>query len=177
MNGNGAPSTTREPVQSINSHSPSDGKPHLNGYAHKEITNGESNNTCPCLIPVSATNEKSLKTRIDDLQRYITTRPDSVRDLAHTMGNYRTQLPYRNFAIVAPDGEHLETTEPFRKPYSANPKIAFVFTGQGAQWAGMGKSLLLQSLPFRQYVNQIDHALQNLPEPPKWKIEGTSYLP
>lgn len=149
----------------------------LNGHASEKTTNGEHNNTWPYLIPISASNEKSIEKRIADLQHYLTTRPDSTRALAHTLGNYRAHLPYRAFAILPQDGGHLQITEPFRKLHSPKPKIAFVFTGQGAQWAGMGKSLLLQSSPFRQYVIQMDHALQSLPEPPNWKIEGTLNLP
>src|SRR3546814_10775569 len=40
------------------------------------------------------------------------------------------------------------------KPASAQPRIAFMFTGQGSQWVGMGKELYEQDLVFKQAVDR-----------------------
>ncbi len=52
-------------------------------------------------------------------------------------------------------------------------KIAFVFTGQGAQWSGMGKSLAQESSAFLQSIREMDNTLQQLDESPEWTLEGT----
>ncbi|GLA27452.1 hypothetical protein AnigIFM63326_004659 [Aspergillus niger] len=42
--------------------------------------------------------------------------------------------------------------------------FVFVYTGQGAQWAGMGKELLSHSSVFRKTINPKDA--------PAWTLEG-----
>src|SRR5436189_71138 len=42
----------------------------------------------------------------------------------------------------------------------AIPKVVFVFAGQGAQWLGMGKSLLYHEPVFRTAVAQCRHWIE-----------------
>lgn len=52
------------------------------------------------------------------------------------------------------------------------PQIVMVFTGQGAQWAGMGKELLLDFPSFAEDMCQLSRVLRNLPIlPTPWNIE------
>lgn len=55
--------------------------------------------------------------------------------------------------------------------------INFVFTGQGAQWAGMGKELLQDFVDFHADIKAMDSALAQLPDGPPWTIEGTFHEP
>ncbi|PIA96147.1 Nonribosomal peptide synthetase 14 [Cercospora beticola] len=48
----------------------------------------------------------------------------------------------------------------------------FVFTGQGAQWARMGQSLMDKQPRFLQSLRDMDLILQSLDHSPKWTIEG-----
>lgn len=59
-----------------------------------------------------------------------------------------------------------------QKAKTSTAKVAFIFTGQGAQWAGMGRTLIETSEAFRDNIRGMDAALQRLDEPPSWTIEG-----
>src|SRR5690606_9507013 len=43
-----------------------------------------------------------------------------------------------------------------------NPKIAFVFSGQGGQWLGMGRRLMAQEPVFREMLERCAAAFQPL---------------
>lgn len=45
-----------------------------------------------------------------------------------------------------------------------------VFSGQGSQWVGMGKELILTDSSFRSDVVFMDEVLQRLPAPPDWSL-------
>lgn len=59
---------------------------------------------------------------------------------------------------------------PAVKPNNAQT-LNFAFTGQGAQWVGMGQELLSNYPTAQDTVWQLDRALQSLPDPPSWSIE------
>ncbi|KAG9518256.1 ketoacyl-synt-domain-containing protein, partial [Aureobasidium melanogenum] len=48
--------------------------------------------------------------------------------------------------------------------------IAFVFTGQGAQWPGMGYGLIQQYPIVRKAISTLQSALDALPKPPDWRL-------
>ncbi|PYI33371.1 putative polyketide synthase [Aspergillus indologenus CBS 114.80] len=53
---------------------------------------------------------------------------------------------------------------------SETPGILGVFTGQGAQWPGMGRMLLDHSPLFREVLGRCDAVLQALPDRPEWLL-------
>ncbi|KAB5530404.1 hypothetical protein GE09DRAFT_1252605 [Coniochaeta sp. 2T2.1] len=57
-------------------------------------------------------------------------------------------------------------------PDNLPPRILGVFTGQGAQWATMGKGLYDASDIFRRTMDQMQHSLDTLPkgERPAWSL-------
>ncbi|XP_014554673.1 hypothetical protein COCVIDRAFT_39421 [Bipolaris victoriae FI3] len=64
------------------------------------------------------------------------------------------------------------------QPRLVNPKeapgVLAVFTGQGAQWPGMGQELLQRSPVFRATIEECEAILQSLPagEAPSWSLIG-----
>ncbi|KKY36228.1 putative polyketide synthase [Diaporthe ampelina] len=53
------------------------------------------------------------------------------------------------------------------------PKTVFVFGGQGAQWAEMGKELITNVPEFRASLQAMDEFLHGLPDGPAWSLIDT----
>jgi len=68
------------------------------------------------------------------------------------------------------DGNSTFETSNSGKP-KKTPQLTFVFTGQGAQWGGMGKELMSDFPSFRSDIRLLNDALRKLPDPPPWSIE------
>ncbi|PYH65910.1 type I polyketide synthase [Aspergillus vadensis CBS 113365] len=124
----------------------------------------------PHLVVVSAHNKVSLQRRIEDIAGYITTNPTSVRDLAYTLASRREHHSHRAFAVVYPDTP-VDQSQFHSSPKTLpSPTLTFVFTGQGAQWAGMGRQLLETEPLFYNAIKKMDDVLRNLAEPPEWSL-------
>jgi zearalenone synthase (highly reducing iterative type I polyketide synthase) len=85
-------------------------------------------------------------------------------DLAFTLSNRRSPLPWKA-AIIASSMEELteglsykDKTISFRS--IRKPRVGFVFTGQGAQWARMGIDLCCYEV-FRASIEQADQYLSS----------------
>ncbi|KAF7560277.1 hypothetical protein G7046_g3869 [Stylonectria norvegica] len=87
----------------------------------------------------------------------------SLSDVSFTLAAKRTRFTWRT-AIIANSVESLQIalSEKQRVVRAvASPGLAFVFTGQGAQWARMGMSLMASSV-FRESVDSADAYLKSL---------------
>jgi len=122
------------------------------------------------LIVYSANHTNSVRNGIKNLQAYLERHPDSLGDVAYTLGVRRERLPYRSFA-VSNGTTPLEFPTASKAPSTA-PDITFVFTGQGAQWATMGAQLLSDFTAVRDDIQKLDSVLSGLPHPPSWVIVG-----
>ena len=124
----------------------------------------------PQLLVYSATSAESLKKIIANYEQFILRHPDRVTDLAFTLANKREHLPHRAYTVV----------DLFQGPTSSvtfkgneQPNLAMVFTGQGAQWAEMGRCMFCCNTftTFQQTIRSLDAHLQTLSHPPTWSIE------
>ncbi|KAI1333951.1 acyl transferase domain-containing protein [Xylariaceae sp. FL0016] len=50
-------------------------------------------------------------------------------------------------------------------------RLAFIFTGQGAQWAGMGREMMRESPDFAASIRSMDKTLRSLEYAPAWSLE------
>lgn len=103
-------------------------------------------------------------------QHYIQAQPNKAEDVAYTLSSRREDLPYRSFGLVNDTGA-VEFSNVQKAPRTT-PLVNFVFTGQGAQWVGMGAQLMNAFDSFRQDIQHLDRVLQQLPDGPKWKLQG-----
>lgn len=121
------------------------------------------------VIVMSAKDEGSLNTQADRLLKYLSnqkTKEDSdfVEALAYTLASRRTHYPWR-IATPAPSTDQLSKTLRDERPKAIRairePKICFIFTGQGAQWLGMGKELMDAYPVFGTAMRQADACLKS----------------
>lgn len=127
------------------------------------------------LLVLSANSQNSLQRQVENLKAYVESRPEVLNDLCFNLGARREHLKYRAFTILEQEGS-IDTAgfETFQSIKSRS--MVFVFTGQGAQWVGMGKELLLEFDIFRNDIKAMDTALQKLKNAPCWSIEGMSNI-
>lgn len=144
---------------------------------HAEQNAATTSTSWPSLIPISANSAISAQRRADSLQEYLQSRSGFVREVAHTLGLHRAHLSYRAFCILRDQDDargrvSFSAPESLRITSADEPKVVYVFTGQGAQSSGMGRTLIQTSPTFLRDVQTMDDALQKLSDPPTWKIEG-----
>ncbi|KAI8946740.1 hypothetical protein F4801DRAFT_593114 [Xylaria longipes] len=120
------------------------------------------------LLPFSAQDFPSLKANYELL------------DLAFTLGTRRSFFFNRGYAIASADSiaDNLNPDEMTFGKRGNGAKIAFIFTGQGAQSAQMGKELM-ESIPsYLKSIRNMDRVLQSLGEDaPNWSIEQSLLEP
>lgn len=92
-----------------------------------------------------------------------------LSDVAYTLSDRRTHHFYRGF--ITSDSAEIYTDSMIVGTKKAQPpRVAFIFTGQGAQWSQMGRDLI-KSFPLaRRTIESLDIALQTLADPPKWSL-------
>ncbi|CAL3969736.1 unnamed protein product [Diplocarpon coronariae] len=98
------------------------------------------------VFALSTSDEEGIGRMSADLAEYLETHTDGsvARDLAHTLGERRSRFPWKSFysASSLPElREALAKNSGASKVSTKVPKLGFVFTGQGAQWARMGHEL------------------------------------
>lgn len=156
------------------------------------VRNDGASKSAECHMPfvLSANSERSL---VLELAAYSTklksNKSLSLRDLAWTLYARRSTLPVRiAFSAASVEGlsakleaklgiaqgntDTIIGTRSTILPGSA--RILGVFTGQGAQWAGMGRDLMLQSDHVRKIIESLEHRLAQLPvaDRPSWSLRN-----
>jgi acyl transferase domain-containing protein/acyl-CoA synthetase (AMP-forming)/AMP-acid ligase II len=131
----------------------------------------------PFLLPLSAGSDAALKELAGRTATHLATHPElSPTDLCCTAAISRAGLPCR-LATVAGSGQELqEQLEAYAAGQPAfatttgtadgRPRIAFLFTGQGAQYTGMAGELYETEPVFRTALDRCGEAFRpHLPEP------------
>lgn len=113
---------------------------------------------------------RQIKSYVGHLRRYLSgplkdelSRDRYLRDLAFTLSEKRTYLPWR-LAVVASsigglaDSLDSSVSDKNLTRYRTSPYVGFVFTGQGAQWANMG----IELLRYRSFRLDVDESSKYL---------------
>jgi acyl transferase domain-containing protein len=149
----------------------------LNGNATNEYNADEHNseggqkasaNELPLLFPLTASSEAALDAMPGKLHQWLSGRTldySALKDLSYTLSCRRSLLRWRK-VLVASSVDQLQAESQVQKvrKFRASPsvKVAFVFTGQGAQWATMGRDLLDSSKVFRDSIERSTSFLKDL---------------
>lgn len=120
------------------------------------------------LVVISAKSSSSLDELVDKWVEFLDREKDTpLRDIAFTAALSRTQLSQR-LAVIGKDKDEikqkLQAWREGRTPKglthgqifaNRKPRIAFIFTGQGAQYAGMGRELYENEPRFAETINRL----------------------
>ncbi|EME40768.1 hybrid polyketide synthetase [Dothistroma septosporum NZE10] len=141
--------------------------------------------TSPWPFVFSASSEKSLVAQLKSYMDFIDEGPDielstlSWSLFRRTAFNFRVAFSATSFKALAVQIEKaLGDFEGKKGPLGVrvNPKtsrdILGVFTGQGAQWATMGKELILASPIAASVIDNLERSLSALPDGPAWSLRA-----
>ncbi len=131
-------------------------------------TKNESPDVFPCLATLSAKSTDALVARVNQLMNWLNDNPDApIGDVCYTTNVSRSQFAFR-FAALARSAAELKShlgawlrtaakdTSSLQR--ASNSSIAFMFSGQGTQSAGMAADLYRTHSVFRNALDRC-HAL------------------
>jgi acyl transferase domain-containing protein len=97
-----------------------------------------------------------------------------MADLAHTLNTRRSTLPSRSFLIASSlsNLRKMKTISSSVQQRSLLPTLAFVFTGQGAQWEGMGHELFSYPI-FDRKIMELETFIECFGC--KWSLKGLTF--
>lgn len=139
--------------------------PQANGHGGKE------SKATPKLLVWAAADRRAVDRMIDTYDAYfkhiIATNDARIQQLAYTLAARRSILLWRTFTVVDSKSNALVATDRIRS--KRNCAAAFVFAGQGAQYAKMGIDLLCYPV-FEHTLRDIDNIFGGLGC--KWSLLG-----
>ena len=134
----------------------------------------------------SANSEKSLVSMITQYSAFIQEHHTlCLNDLAWTLQSRRSELPIKAVFSGPSREEVLSNMEAALEKAKDSPplpigqrstartskaRIFGVFTGQGAQWANMGRDLILASSMAKGTIEYLEACLADLPDGPAWSL-------
>ena len=133
----------------------------------------------PYLLPLDTHSEPAGAKAANLLGDWLQNRTHtSLADLAYTLTTRRTPHELRSYIVGASLHQAAHQLSDSEKPLpwtsagqaGASPRIAFIFTGQGAQSSTMGRQLIQLCPPFRASLDRADATLRDLPKGPEWSI-------
>ena len=149
----------------------------LEEYSAARMSREETRDSDPStfLLPISAHTPDALKDLAGRYLEYLggeVERGARLRDICYTAGVRRSHHQHR-VCVVGKDQEELGSglqgylaeegmgagVYSGRKRVGQRPKIAFIFSGQGSQWVGMGRELLKSNEVFRRKLGECAEAM------------------
>jgi acyl transferase domain-containing protein len=94
-------------------------------------------------------------------QNAVVGRPRKLNQLAYTLAERRSHMPWRSFAVLGDTDDKITTIMKPLRAARQKQGVALIFTGQGAQYVGMGLELM-QYTKFADTLRRIDSVLAGL---------------
>ena len=162
----------------------------INGSRHRRADSGidlsEDIDIAPAQLFLLSAYDQDGVSRLRDLYGgYLTTRSEKtsdaaerarlLRDLSHTLASKRTHHAWRAFCVAESPEALVQGLSELPKPtrIKSEPRLAWVFTGQGAQWPAMGTELMNYPV-FQQSILAADRYLNDLGS--TWSLSCKSSL-
>jgi len=124
------------------------------------------------LLPLSARSPEALQAVARMYQQFLATSELSLHDICYSAGARRSHNDHRMAVAGNSSQQLIEGLDAFlkgetragltsgRKALANRKKLAFVFSGQGSQWFGMGRTLLHNEPVFREVIERCELALR-----------------
>ncbi|AZM63655.1 polyketide synthase [Streptomyces sp. WAC 01420] len=130
----------------------------------------------PVPLVLSARSAPALRAQADLLDRHLADHPDlRLADVAHTLATARAHLEHR---AVVPHGDRDAVRAALRSVTGsvppAEPRVAFLFAGQGSQRPGMGLRLHREFPVFAAAFDAVCAALDPLLDRPLHEVLGAA---
>jgi acyl transferase domain-containing protein len=159
-------------------------EPSVNGT--NGTCNGHNDNTHGSprwrILIISAFDKAGVKRQAKNLSMYIKDRLHHINDeflddLAYTLNTKRSIFNYKAVISASSASDLIEALEDENlaiSKVSQKPRLGFVFTGQGAQYAGMGKGLLESFPVYAKTIRRCRDHLKTIGAP--WDLLGILIL-
>ncbi|GKT70605.1 beta-ketoacyl synthase domain-containing protein [Colletotrichum tofieldiae] len=136
-------------------------------------------------LVLSAKSQKSLVAVVQSLRDFMVSTDKSADEVAWNFYAHRSALTYRTAVsadsrdgLVAALDNLLAKAGPSSNPElgvrakldGGEVKILGIFTGQGAQWSGMGRKLFHSNSVYRNTIENLEKVLKRCPHPPSWSL-------
>jgi acyl transferase domain-containing protein len=136
----------------------------------RQTLNGNPIGPAKRLYVLSANDKSALEAQMQRLTVYLEQRPEVFQNsllpnLAYTLGqrrsilSWKVAIPARSSAELIPI---LASTSITGSRSTKEPRIGFIYTGQGAQWHAMGRELLDTYPVFSETMEKIDSCLAEM---------------
>ncbi len=122
------------------------------------------------VIPISAQSREALRERLGLFRDTIQAGDFALVDLAYSAGARRSHQEHRIAIVARSRDEAVSGLNAFlqdkvpagRRPPNRKPRSAFVFSGQGSQWWGMGRGLIETEPVVAATIDDLDRRFQPL---------------
>ncbi|MBP2056824.1 acyl transferase domain-containing protein, partial [Streptomyces griseochromogenes] len=117
---------------------------------------------------ISGHGAAGLRGQVERLRRYVIDHPDvPMADIGYSLATSRAALDHRTVLLATDHAQAVQGLDAILADAATaqhaaqhTGRIAFVFSGQGSQWLGMGRELAASSRVFRNRLEECAAALQ-----------------